>query len=150
MARFGKIYAGPTTENQPQVVELPAAVAIIPGSMIVATGGQFALAVAATRGKVWIAQDNYLTMENVETPWGVGESTIGMELLDEQFFNARVAAGANLQIGTPLALGPAGTLVVAGVSAFVVATSDEVYNNTTGEVQLARVRPVKGYISAAA
>lgn len=148
--RFNKIFAGPTTENMPQVVEAPAGAEIMPGSAIVLNAQDiFVLATAATRGKFWIAQDNYLVMEGTDTPYAEGDVTIGMEDLDEQFFNVRVPAGANLQRGTPLALGAGGTFVVAGASSFVVATSEEVYNNTTGAVQLVRVRAVKGYISAA-
>lgn len=52
MARYNKIFAGPATQVTPQVAEAPASSAIMPGSIVVLTAGKFALAGAATVGKV--------------------------------------------------------------------------------------------------
>jgi len=150
MARYNKIFAGPVTQVTPQVLELPADVAILPGSIIVPVAGEFALAGATTTGKVYIAQDNYLALEGVDTAYAVGDVVIGMEMLDEQFFAARVATGNSLVKGSPLTPGAAGVLVLASTSDMVVATSEETYNNNTGSVQLVRVRGAKGYLTAAA
>ena len=150
MARFNKIYAGPVTQVTPQVRELPADVAITPGQLIVATAGEFALATAATVGKVWVAQDNYLVQEGTDTPYAIGDTVIGMELLDEQFFNVRVATGNNLVIGSPLTPAASGALALAATADLVVAYSEETYNNNTGSAQLVRVRAAtNGQLTAA-
>ncbi len=57
MARYNKIFAGPATQVTPQVAEVPASVAIIPGSIVVLTADKYALAGVDTVGKVYIAQD---------------------------------------------------------------------------------------------
>jgi hypothetical protein len=151
MARFNKIYAGPVDQVKPQVRELPAAAAITPGSLLVITAGEFALAAADTVGKVWIAQDNYLALLGPDDAYDAGDVCIGMELLDEQFFNARVATGNNLSIGTPLTPAANGALAIASTSDLVVAYSEEAYNNNTGSAQLVRVRAAtNGHLTAAA
>lgn len=150
MARLNKIFQGPVQHNLPQVQEAPANAAILPGSVIVRTAGKFDLATAATTGKVFIAQENYLCMEGVDTAYAVGDVVIGMEMLDELFFAARIATGNNLVKDSPLTPGAAGVLTLAGVSDMIVAFSEETYNNNTGSVQLVRVRGAKGYLTAAA
>lgn len=150
MARYNKIFAGPVTQTTLQVTEAPASADILPGSVLILTDGKFALAGVATTGKVYIAQDNYLTLGGVDEAYAAGDVTIGMEILDQQFFNARVAAGSNLSKGTALSVGAEGALVIATTgSKMVVAFSDETFNNTTGSAQLVRVRAAKGYLTAA-
>ena len=150
MARYNKIFLGPFTEATPQVKELPAAAAIKPGCLVVPSSGDFALAGAATVGKVWIAQDNYLAMKGVDDAYDSGDTVIGMELLDEQFFNARVATGNNVTRGAALTPAANGTLAIASTADMVVAFAEEAYNNTSGSAQLVRVRAAKGYLTAAA
>lgn len=150
MARYNKIFAGPVSEALPQAVEAPASVAILPGSAVVLTSGEFAYATAATVGHVMIAQDNYLTQKSVETPWAEGDRAIALEVLQHQFYNARVATGNNLAKGDALTPGAAGVLVKASTADMVVAFSEETYNNNTGSVQLVRVRGASGYLTAAA
>lgn len=151
MARYNRIFAGPATERTPQVRELPAAAAITPGELIVVSSGEFTPAGASTIGKVWIAQENYLTQSGVDTDYAAGDTVIGLELLDEQFFNARVATGNNLSIGTALTPAANGALAIASTSDLVVAYSEEAYNNNTGSAQLVRVRAAtNGHLTAAA
>lgn len=150
MARYNKIYAGPVTEVTPQVQEAPAAADTLPGCLVVLTAGEFALAGAATVGKVFIAQDNYLAMKGVDDVWEEGDTMIGMEMLDEQFFNARVATGNNVAKGAALTPAANGLLALASTADMVVAFAEEAYNNTSGESQLVRVRAAKGYLTAAA
>ena len=150
MARYNKIFAGPVTQTTPQVTEAPATAAILPGSVLILTDRKFAPAGASATGKVYIAQDNYLTLGGVDEAYAAGDVTIGMEILDQQFFNARVAAGSNLSKGTALSPGADGALVIAAAgSKMVVAFSDETFNNTTGSAQLVRVRAAKGYLTDA-
>lgn len=149
MARYNKIFAGPATENTPQVRELPAANGdIVPGNMIVIDDGEFTRAGAASTGKLFIAQDNYLAMKGPDDAYDEGDVVIGMEMLDEQFFNARVATGNNVTRGAALAPGANGNLVLAtGDGVQVVAFAEEAYNNTSGSAQLVRVRAAKGYLT---
>lgn len=147
MSRYNKIFAGPVNAVLPQVIEVPATEAITPGSIVTAAG---ALADDTTVGKVFIAQENYLEMKGVDDDYAIGDNVIGMELLPAMFFNALVATGNNVTVGAALTITSAGTLALAGVSDFVVATADEAYNNTSGDPQLVRVRPAIGYITPAA
>ena len=117
MARYNKIFLGPVQENLPQVRELIADVALKPGCLVVITAGQWALAGAAIVGKVWIVQDNYLAMKGTDDDWAADSIAIGMELLPESLYAARVANGVNITaIGTALTPGANGTLVIAAAS----------------------------------
>lgn len=150
MARYNKIYAGPATEVTPQVRELPAAAALKPGRLIVVTAGEFALAGAATVGKIWVVQDNYLACKGVDDDWAQDDTAIGMEFLDQHFFNVRVATGNNVAIGSALTPAANGELALAGASDLVVAYAEEAYNNTSGSGQLVRVRAATtGHLTAA-
>jgi hypothetical protein len=153
MARFNKIFAGPVTQVTPQVREAPAADGNIkPGNLIVLSSGEFTRAAATTVGKVWIAQDNYLAMKGVDDAYAADDVVIGMELLDEQFFNGRVANGVNISaVGTALTPGANGTLAIASTSDLVIGYAEEIYNNTSGAEQLVRFRAAtNGQLTAAA
>lgn len=152
MARFNKIFAGPVTEVTPQVREAPAADGNIkPGNLIVLSSGKFTRAAATTVGKVWIAQDNYLAGKGVDDAYAADDDVIGMELLDKQFFNGRVATGVNISaVGTALTPGANGTLAIASTSDLVIGYAEEIYNNTSGADQLVRFRPAtNGHLTAA-
>lgn len=151
MARYNKIYAGPFTEATPQVREALAVAATLPGCLVTLNGaGAFALATAATVGKVWIAQDNYLTGKDTDTAWPVGGTMVGMEMLQSQFFNVRVATGQNILTGDALTPAAGGLLTKASTSDMVVAFAEEAFNNNTGTSQLVRARCATGYLTAAA
>lgn len=152
MARFNKIFLGPTQKNLPQVKELLASVALKPGRLAVISGGKFALAGATTVGKVWLIQDNYLALKGVDTDWAADSTAIGVEMMADELYAARIANGVNITaIGTALTPGANGTLAIAGASDLVVAYADEIYNNTTGSEQLLKIRPAgsQSYLSAA-
>lgn len=142
MARFNKIFLGPVDKPLPQVRELLASAALLPGRLVEITTGKFALADGDTLGKVWIVQDNYLQLKTVDDNWASDNTAIGMELQDSRIYAARIANGVNITaIGTPLKLAANGTLDV-GVAGtdYIVAYSDEVYNNNTGAEQLVKIR----------
>jgi hypothetical protein len=152
MARFNKIFAGPVTQVTPQVREAPAADGNIkPGNLIVLSSGNFTRAGASTIGKVWIAQDNYLAGKGTDDAYASGDVVIGMELLDEQFFNGRVATGVNISaVGTALTPGANGTLAIASTSDLVIGYAEEIYNNASGSDQLVRFRAAtNGQLTAA-
>ena len=144
MARYNKIYAGPVTEVMPQVQELPAAASTLPGCAVVMTAGEFALAGAATVGKIYVVQDDYLTLKGVDTAIAADDTVIGMELLDEQLFNVRVPTSTNVARGAALTTGASGKWVLAGTGRPIYAYAEEAYNNTSGSDQLVRVRAAKG------
>lgn len=144
MARFNTIWAGPDSENMPQKVEAPAAVALTPGTFVTLTAGQLALAVAATATQVFLVQDDYLTMKTVDDVIPAGSTAMGLVMLDEQLFNVRIATGINVAKGAGLALGAAGSVVLATAGSRLIGYADEAYNNTTGTTQLVRVRAVAG------
>lgn len=151
MARYNKIYAGPFTEAKPQVREALAAASTLPGCLVTINGaGKFALATAATVGKVFVAQDNYLTQKGVDTAWAADDTMIGMEILQEQLFNVRVATGNNVAVGDALTPAANGLLAKASTSDLVVAYAEEAYNNTSGDSQLVRARCATGYLTAVA
>lgn len=151
MARYNKIFAGPATEVTPQVRELPAADGnIVPGNLLVINSGEFTRAGASAGGKLWVAQDNYLAMKGTDDAYAEDDVVIGMEMLPGQLFNARVATGNNVAVGSALTTAANGALALAGDEDFVVAHAEEAFNNTSGSAQLVRVRAAVGYYTPAA
>ena len=145
MARYNKIYAGPVTETLPQVQEAPAASGgILPGTFIT-VGATAAYATTDVHAKLYVAQDNYLTMDGVDTAIPAGETVIGMEMADNQFFNIRVPTGVNVARGAAICVGASGKAKLALAADFVVAFAEEAYNNTSGADQLVRMRAAKGF-----
>lgn len=149
MARYNAVFAGPVEKLKPQVKELPAAASTAPGSIVVVSAGEFALADASTAGKVYIAQENYLTMKGPDTEINAGDTVMGLELDDSCLYRALVATGVDVAEDAALAPGANGQLVLATAADRVVAFAEEAYNNTTGSAQLVQVRPAHGYVSAA-
>ncbi len=152
MARYNKIFLGPTDKVFPQVREAIAAVALKPGRLVVMSSGEFALAGATTVGQVLLVQDNYLTMKGVDTDWAADVRAIAIEMDDQCLYAARIANGVNITaIGTALTPAANGTLGIASTSDLVVAYSAEIYNNNSGSEQLLMIRPAgsQSYLSAA-
>lgn len=153
MGRYSKIILGPARKNDPQVLEFPAAASTKPGCLVVVTAGKFALAGAATVGKVWLAQENYLSMQGVDTAYDTDDRVLGIEMQDDVIYAARIATGVNITaVGTALTPAANGMLGIASTSDLVVAYADEVFNNNTGTDQLIRIRPAgsQSYLSAGA
>lgn len=140
MARYNKIFAGPTSETLPQVQERICAAAVTPGIGLVESGANFAIAGAAAATKVYIAQDHYLTGKGVDTASVAGSRVIGMEPLDEQFFNVRVPTGVNVARGANLTTNATGRFVLATTGQRVMMIAEEAYNNQSGSDQLVRAR----------
>lgn len=140
MARFNKIFAGPYTEATTQVQERLCTTAVLPGTALVESGSNFAQAGANAAGKIYVAQDNYLAMKDVDTAWPANDRVIGMEPLDEQFFNVRVPTATNVTRGANLTTNAAGKFVLATTGQNVKMVAEEAYNNTSGADQLVRAR----------
>jgi len=152
MARFNKIFLGPTDKTLPQVREALANVALKPGRLVVMSLGKFALAAATTIGQVLLVQDNYLTQKSVDTDWAADSTAVAIEMQADQLYAARIANGVNITaIGVALTPGANGTLAIAALSDLVVAYSAEIYNNNSGSEQLLMIRPAgsQSYLSAA-
>ncbi|WP_313666212.1 hypothetical protein [Shinella sp.] len=140
MARYNKIYAGPVSEPLPQVQERICTAGVLPGTALVESGSNFAQAGANAAGKIYIAQDNYLAMKGVDDAWPANDRIVGMEPLDEQFFNVRVPTGTNVTRGANLTTNAAGKFVLATTGQNVKLVAEEAYNNTSGADQLVRAR----------
>lgn len=85
----------------------------------------------------------------MDEAWALGDTMIGMEMLDEQFFNVRVPTGQNIARGAKLTTNATGRFVIATTGHRIIATAEEAYNNTSGSDQLVRVRAAKGHLAAA-
>lgn len=149
MARYNKIFAGPVTQTTPQVQERVCAAAILPGTAVVESGSNFAQAGANALTKVFIAQDNYLALKGVDDAWPANDRIIGMEMLDDQFFNVRVPTGTNVTRSAQLTTNAAGKFVVATTGQRVIMIAEEAYNNTSGSDQLVRARVAHNQLAAA-
>lgn len=148
MPRYNKIYGGPVQEVMPQVHEAICDTAVLPGTGVVRTSGKFVPANASSKGRMFIVQDDYLALKDVDTAWPAGDRIIGMELLDELLFRGRVPTGTSIVQDAALSFNAAGKLVPATTGSYVVAFASETYNNTSGADQLVSVRAAKGYTFA--
>lgn len=151
MARYNKIYLGPVQFALPQVREAIGDVALTPGCLVVLSSGKWVLAGAATVGKVWIVQDNYLQLKGVDAAWDDESSVIGMELQTERLYAGRIANGVNITaVGTALTPAANGLFGIASTSDLIVAYSEEIFNNDTGATALIKIRPAGlSFLSAA-
>lgn len=149
MARFNKIYAGPVTEVTPQVQERVCDASVLPGTAVVESTTKFAQAGANSGEKLYIVQDNYLALKGVDDAWPAGDTIIGMELLDEQFFNVRVPTGVNVARGAKLATNAAGKFILATSGQNVAVVAEEAFNNNTGSDQLVRARVARRNVAVA-
>lgn len=140
MARYNKIFLGPVDYNKPQVQERICAATILPGTALIESGANFAQAAAAAATKVYIAQDNYLALKDVDTAWPANDRIIGMEPLDELFFAVRVPTGQNILRGSNLTTSAAGKFVLATTGQRIIMIAEEAYNNASGADQLVRAR----------
>lgn len=144
MARFNKIFAGPVEYTLPQVQERIKDTETLPGTAVKLSGGKFVAAGAADAAKLFIVQDNYLLQKGTDDAWAAGDRIIGMEVLDELFFNVRVPTGQNIAEGDALTTDANGKFVKAGAGARIVMFAEESYNNTSGADQLVRARKGQG------
>lgn len=149
MARYNVIACGPFTEATPQVQERVCATAVLPGTAVVESGAAFAQAGANALTKVYIAQDNYLALKGVDDTWAANARIIGLEMLDEQFFNVRVPTGVNVARGSQLTTHSSGKFTLATTGQRVIMIAEEAYNNASGADQLVRARVARNQLAAA-
>lgn len=146
MSRYNKIFAGPVDYAKPQVQERICTTAVLPGTALIESGANFAQAGANVATKIYIAQDNYLALKDTDTAWPANDRIIGMEPLDDMFFNVRVPTGVNVTRGAELTTSSAGKFVLATTGQNVRMIAEEAYNNTSGSDQLVRARQAQSGI----
>lgn len=149
MARYNVILAGPADKIKPQVREAICAAAILPGTIAVISGANYAQAGANALGAFYVVQDNYLAMKGVDDAWPAGDRIVAIHPEDDELFNLRVPTGQNLVAGDNLTTNAAGKLVKATTGQRVLFYSLETYNNTTGVDQLVRARLANTNVPAA-
>lgn len=153
MARFNKIFAGPTRDPLPQVKErLAPAGGLTPGSIVTLNGDDWALhGTAGGRGDLYVVQENYLAMRTPDDDYDEDDTAIGMEPLDEHRFRVLVATGNNVSEGDPLSSLGDGTLGIAGATSGdeVLFFAEESFNNDTGSNQLVTARKASGTMPTA-
>lgn len=144
--RANKIFAGPVTERQPQVLEAPVAGgALLPGTVVLLSSGTLIAHNGANlRGLFGVLQENYLASEGTDTSIAVGAVGVAVLPLENYVLYARVATGQNVTKGAKLVSNGSGALIIAaaGVKECLF-YAEEAYNNTSGSSQLVRVRPAK-------
>jgi len=149
MARFNKIFRGPADKNKPQVREAICAAAVLPGTVVVISGSNFAQAGANTPGAFYLVQDNYLAMKGVDDAWLAGDRVVALHPQDDELYAARVPTGQNLVAGDNLTTSAAGKLVKATTGQRILFYALETYNNTSGADQLVTVRVANTNLPAA-
>ncbi len=149
MARYNKIYGGPAEEVKPQVHEAICATSVLPGTAVVRTAGAFVAAVAASKGRMFVVQDNYLAMKGVDDAWLSGRphhrhgtarrAALPGPCSDRYQHHAGCRADGERRVSK---------FIPAVAGNHVVAFANETYNNTSGADQLVSVRAAKGYTFA--
>ena len=142
------IFAGPTTQNVPQVKEKLAGAAFLPGAIIVLDGSDKFIphGPAGARGRYYVAQENYLAMKDVDDTYSEGDLAIGMIPLDEQFFYVRVAASQTITEDEALASNGAGLLVSAAAGDEILFYAEEAVTTGAGETALVLARVATGVV----
>ena len=149
MARYNVILAGPADKVKPQVREAVCAAAVLPGTVLIASGVNFAQAGANATARVYLAQDNYLACKGVDDAWPAGDRVVGISLQDDELYNVRIPTGVSVAHDSPLTTSAAGKLVLATTGQRVMFFAAEVYSNTSGADQLVRARVANTNLPAA-
>lgn len=149
MARYNVILAGPADKIKPQVREAICATAVLPGTVLIGSGANFAQAGANAVARCYLAQDNYLAMKGVDDAWPAGDRVVGLHLQDDEIYNVRVPTGQNLTHDSPLTTNSVGKLVLATTGQRILFYAGETYNNTSGVDQLVRARVANTNLPAA-
>lgn len=149
MARYNKIFRGPADKVKPQVREAICATAVLPGTIVIPSGANFAQAGANPAGPVYLAQDNYLAMKGVDDTWPAGDRVVALHLQDDELYAVRIPTGTNIALGDPLNANAAGKLVKSTTGQRILFWATETYNNTSGADQLISARAAVSNLPAA-
>lgn len=144
------IFAGPTTQNVPQVKEKLAGAAFLPGAIVTLDASDEFIphGVAGGRGRYYVAQENYLVMKNVDDTYSTGDLAIGMIPLDEQFFYVRVGASQTITEDDALSSNGSGNLIAAVTGDEILFYAEEAVTTGVGETALVLARVNSGVVPA--
>lgn len=130
------VYIGPA-EEQPDVVELAASEAILPGQFMVVTSGKFAQAGAAEAALTYIALENILG--EVSEAYAADDTVQGARPKSGQYYSCVLAASQTISaVGTPLKTDASGNLIAQGGTGAIAAYADEAVTTTgaTGRIRV--------------
>lgn len=136
------IFRGSVENNKPTMDEAVAAAALLPGSLLFKSSGQFAEFDTDGGGdgvKLYVADLNTLLQKTTADAWASGDVTMAYEPKPGERYNMRVSAGQNITaLDTPLAADGAGALRI-GIPGtdVIVCYSDEIINTGASEALVA-------------
>ncbi len=116
------VYLGPA-ECPVDVTELVAREAITPGSVMVVTSGEFALAGADQGGVVYCALENIL--EEVTDAYAIGDTVQGARPTSGEYYQLALAASQTIVKDAPLTTNASGVAIALGANNNVVCYADE-------------------------
>ena len=134
------VYIGPA-ECHPDVSELLASESITPGSVLVQSSGEFALAGAAEAGLVYFALENILG--DVSDAYAIGDTVQGARPKSGEYYELTLAASQTIAKDAALKTDASGNLVAQGGTGAIVAYADESVT-TSGSVGKIRVYVKQG------
>ena len=129
------VYIGPA-ESHPDVTELLASEAITPGSVMVVTSGEFALAGADQGGVTYFALENIL--EEVTDAYAIDDTVQGGRPKSGEYYELTLAASQTIAKDAALTTNASGNLVALGAGSNTVCYADEAVT-TTGAAGKIRV-----------
>lgn len=129
------VYIGPA-ECHPDVSELLASEAITPGSVMVVTSGEFALAGADQGGVTYFALENIL--EEVTDAYAIGDTVQGGRPKSGEYYELTLAASQTIVKDAALTTNASGNLVELGAGSNTVCYADEAVTTTgaTGKIRV--------------
>ena len=129
------VFIGPA-ECNPDVSEYAASEAITPGSVMVVTAGEFALAAADQAGVNYFALENIL--EEVTDAYAIGDTVQGARPKSGEYYELTLAASQTIAKDAALTTDASGNLIALGAGANTIAYADEAVT-TTGSAGKIRV-----------
>lgn len=129
------VYIGPA-ECHPDVSEFVASEAITPGSVLVTSSGEFALAGADAAGVTYFALENIL--EEVTDAYAIGETVQGARPKSGEYYELTLAASQTIAKDAALTTDASGNLVALGAGTNTIAYADEAVTTTgsTGKIRV--------------
>lgn len=147
MARYNKIFLGPSKKVCAPAREAKSAAAMPAGAVCALTSGAFvpATATTAVEGvKLYVMDAGYCSGYTTDDSVPIGDTLIGLHLVPTCSYAALLATGNNVAaVDTPLTMSATGGQLEIGTPGtdHIVAYADEVYNNASGSAQLIAIRP---------
>lgn len=122
-----RVYCGPA-EFKEDVLELPAAASILPGTVAIRSSGEAAAAGAAVAGEFFIVGNNILG--DLADAYAADDTVQLYRPKSGEYYNVRLAASQAIAAGAGLTTNASGLLVAQGVNPAIV-YADEAVTTTT-------------------